>query len=84
MVANKIVTDYYDIQLTQQAAPADEPDLDLLYSNVSSSEEFKLIKAIALDGKSMMELAEEMHISVSACKKRAQRAREFLRKKLKF
>lgn len=61
----------------------DKLSLQLMYGNVSDMEEFQLIKEIAIDGKSHLEMAEARGISVSACKKRVQRAKETLQKKLK-
>ena len=59
----------------------EEPNLALLYGNLAQTEEFKLICGIA-EGKSILELADERGISVEACKKRVQRARQFLKKKI--
>lgn len=61
---------------------AENRDVDVLYGDLVDTEEYKLIRAIALEGRSMLELARERGISVDACKKRAQRAREFLRRRL--
>lgn len=66
--------------------PADKPDLlnvDLLFGNVADSEDFQLLKRVALEQCTMSELAQELGISVEACKKRVQRARKRLQKKLK-
>lgn len=67
--------------------PAGGPELisvDLLFSDVSDSEDFRLLKRIALDRCTMLELAEDLGVSVEACKKRVQRARKRLQKKLKL
>ena len=50
--------------------------VDLLFSNVAASEDFQLLKRIALDQCTMPELAHELGVSVEACKKRVQRARK--------
>lgn len=66
--------------------PAGEPELmsvDLLFCDVSGSEDFRLLKRIALDRCTILELSEELGVSVEACKKRVQRARKRLQKKLK-
>ena len=63
-----------------------EPDLmsvDLLFCDVSDSEDFRLLKQIALERCTILELSEELGVSVEACKKRVQRARKRLQKKLK-
>ena len=61
----------------------DNIDLDVLYRDIALSDEYILIKEFVLEQKSMGELAEERNISVAACKKRVQRAKQALRKYLK-
>ena len=58
-------------------------DVDVLFGNVSDSEDFRLLKRIALEQCTMAELAQDLGISAEACKKRVQRARKRLQKKLK-
>lgn len=79
----KIITDSLGDHIDRMGHATDQLDVDLLYSNVADTPEFKLIKAIALDGKSMLELSQELGISIDATKKRAQRAREYLQRRLK-
>ena len=57
--------------------------MDLLFNDISGSEDFQLLKRIALDRCTILELAEELGVSVEACKKRVQRARKRLQKKLR-
>lgn len=57
-------------------------NVEILYEDIAESADFKLLKMVELDNYSMREAAEELGISISACKKRAQRARDNLRKKL--
>ena len=54
-------------------------NVDILYEDIAESSNFKLLKMISLDNYSLKEAAEELGISVSACKKRVQRARNALR-----
>lgn len=79
----KIITDSLGDHIDRMGHATDLLDVDLLYGNVADTPEFKLIKAIALDGKSMLELSQELGISIDATKKRAQRAREHLQRRLK-
>lgn len=58
-------------------------DLDILYKDLASSGEYVLIKELVLEQKSIQEMAESRGISVAACKKRVQRAKQVLRKRLK-
>lgn len=62
----------------------DKLHLELLYDDVADSEEFLLLKAMYIDGHSHLEIAQSKGISLNACKKRIQRAKEKLKKKLKF
>lgn len=68
-----------------ESLPAEAPDLmsvDVLFSDVSDSEDFRLLKRIALDRCTMLEISEELGISVETCKKRVQRARKRLQEKI--
>ena len=60
----------------------DEEDVDLLYEDLAAHADFQLLKRVVLDGRTMLETAEEYGISVEACKKRIQRIRAHLKKKL--
>lgn len=69
----------------EETLPAGEPELvgiDTLYSDVSDSEDFQLLKRIALERCSMREIAQNSGISEETCKKRVQRARKRLQKKI--
>ena len=57
--------------------------VDIIYENVAELDEFQLLKEMAIEGKSHQEMAEKRGITVNACKKRVQRAKELLQKKLK-
>ena len=67
---------------TSDAFSEDRISLEVTYENVAHSEEFRLIKEMAVEGKSHLEMAQSRGISVDACKKRVQRAKEFLRRKI--
>ena len=60
----------------------DQISLEVTYENVGHSDEFQLIKEMAVEGKSHLEMADARGISVVACKKRVQRAKEFLRRNI--
>ena len=62
----------------------DQLPLEVLYGDISSSSDFLLLKELALDKKSHAELASARGISVAACRKRVQRAKENLQKKLQI
>ena len=81
--ARQILSSYLITQNESIAFSEDKLSLQLMYENVSHTEEFKLIKEMAIDGRSHLEMANVRGISVSACKKRVQRAKETLQKKMK-
>ena len=56
--------------------------VDLMYSDVIPREDFLLLKRIALERLTMLELSSELNISVEACKKRVQRARKRMKTEL--
>lgn len=62
--------------------PFDTLDDDL--STFVSSQDFMLLKKIILYGYSYKDLAQEMKISVDACKKRAQRAKQRFQKNFNY
>ena len=78
----QILSNYLIAKQEGRVFSEDNLELHLLYENISCTEEFELLKELAVDGKSHLEMAQARGISVSACKKRVQRAKEKLLKKL--
>jgi len=58
-------------------------EADLMYRDLIRQEDYDMLKKIVLYNYSMQETAEELGISVEACKKRVQRARQKLAEALK-
>ena len=83
MAAEKVVIDTLGDKLDILPAPGNHLDLKLLYGNIANTEDFRIMMALGPEGMSMLELAEELGISYSAAKKRAERARKNLQRKLK-
>lgn len=83
MAAERVVTDCLGDKLDLLPAQGDQLDIKLLYGNVADTEEFRIMVALGPEGMSMPELAAELGISYSAAKKRAERARKILQKRLK-
>ena len=79
--ANAMLTQYL-ADNGREAFSEDRLSLEVTYANVARSEEFRLVKEMAVEGRSHQEMARSRGISVDACKKRMQRAKEFLRKKI--
>lgn len=82
--AKRILETYLMTQLQECSITEDNIDLNVLYGNVADTEAFKLLSEMAIEGRSHEEMARNRGITVSACKKRVQRARETLQKKLKI
>lgn len=66
-------------QAKKFAVQEDIISLDIEYGNLAKTEEFKLLYEMAVEGKSHAEMAQKRGITVNACKKRVQRAKEYLR-----
>lgn len=81
---NRLLTDYIASQSREIAVSEDKVRLEVLYGNIADLDEFKLLQEMAVDGKSQLEMAQARGISLNACKKRVQRAKETLRKKIKI
>lgn len=80
--ANRLLLAYTAMYGSDVAFSEDKISMEITYSNVADLEEFKLIKEMAVEGKSHLEMAENRGISVDACKKRVQRAKDLLRRKI--
>ncbi|MGG4093521.1 MULTISPECIES: RNA polymerase sigma factor [Paenibacillus] len=88
VIKNKVRSQVYlrnFLELDENVIPgnSDALDIDFMYSDLTNSEDYKLLKKIALDKYSMLEAAKEIGISVEACKKRVQRAKKKLKKSFK-
>ena len=80
--AKRILEKYLMTQIKDFSFSEDKMDLNILYGNVADTEAFKLLAEMAIEGRSHLEMANSRGISVSACKKRVQRAKETLRTKI--
>lgn len=78
----RLIEQYLMAQFREASVSEDRLDLNILYGKTADTEEFRLIFEMAVDGRSHKEMAESRGISVSACKKRVQRAKEILQRKL--
>ena len=82
--AKRLLEKCKDNRAEDAAYSEDRLKLKVLYGNVANTEEFKLLTEMAVEGYSHLEMAQRRGISVDACKKRVQRAKEKLRIKLKL
>jgi len=83
-ISRRILLDYFASNINDITVTNDRVELEILYEDVADLEEFKMVKAMALEGKSYLEMSQDLGISMAACRKRMQRARETLRKKIKL
>lgn len=80
--ANNLIAECMAHQSLSQNWSENAIDPDLLYEDISNSVEYQMVKAFALEGRSLLELAQEQGISLDTCKKRLQRARKTLKQKI--
>ena len=78
----QLLAKYLATQTSDIAISEDRVSLKVIYGDLAETEEFKLLKEMAVDGKSHLEMAQARGISVNACKKRVQRAKEKLQEKI--
>lgn len=82
--ARRIVQMYLLDQAAEFAIHKDNIDVKIQYADIADSEEFALLYEMAIEGRSHAEMAHARSISVAACKKRVQRAKELLKKNFDF
>ena len=78
----KCLQEYVTLRADEICSATDQRRLELLYGDLADTEEFQLVKEMAVDGMSHLQMAQKRGISVEACRKRVQRAKEALRKKI--
>lgn len=71
-----------DSKESELLATYDEENVDVLYNDIATRENFHLFKLVELEGHTIKEAADKSGISFEACKKRIQRMRKYLQKKL--
>lgn len=59
-------------------------EVEVLYNDIADTEEFRMLKEMTIEGLSYSEMAQKRGISIEACRKRMQRAKEFLRTVVKL
>ncbi len=80
--AKKMVERYLLTQIKEISFSEDRINVNILYENVADTDEFKLLSELAIEGRSYEEMARSRGITIHACKKRVQRAKEKLQKKI--
>lgn len=59
-----------------------DSDVDLIYADLIREKDFYLLKQVVLERRTLLDMAEELGISVEACKKRFQRAEKKFRQEI--
>lgn len=80
--AQRILAEYCAMHGVEITTIRDYLDVSTLYGDLAQSEDFILLKEMAVDGKSCLQMAKSRNISLDTCRKRIQRARERLQKKI--
>lgn len=80
--ARGIAEKYLLAQAKELAFSEDRVDLKIVFSNMAHLEEFRLISEMAIEGRSHKEMADARGITVAACKKRVERAKKVLQRKI--
>ena len=78
--SNRKLLDKYLMEQIRNAAAREK--MKKLFADVEDMEEFRLLSEMVLEGKSHREIACARGITVSACKKRIERAKKILQKNL--
>lgn len=76
--ANLLLILNKNLALAERTAE-DETELDMTYEDLKENPDYQLLKEFVLEHRSIKEMAQERGITVDACKKRIQRAKERLR-----
>lgn len=79
----RVITFMDDYRPDLAAAPADSLPLRVHFGELVDLPQFRIIYEMEIQGRTLAEIAKELGISEAACKKRAERARKDLQKKLR-
>lgn len=80
--AKRILAEYIALHSQDILIHDDQISLEAQYGSLACLEEFRLLKEMAVDGKSCQQMARERNITLTACRKRVERAKNVLRKKI--
>ncbi len=82
--AKRILAEYIALHSRDILITNDQISLETQYGSLAHLEEFQLLKEMAVDGNSYQQMAQERNISLATCRKRVERAKNLLRKKILF
>ena len=81
-IAKRILLNYFASNAQNVSVSDDRANLEILYEDIADTDAFQLVKEMALEGKSYAEMADERGISIVTCRKRMERAKKALQKKI--
>lgn len=81
--AKRVLLSYFAVNSGEISFQTDRVEVELLYEDIAELEEFKLLRELALEGRSYLEMAQVRSITVDACRKRMERARKTLQNRIK-
>lgn len=73
---------YLTFEIQDKSVYITDENVDIMYSDLIHESDFQMLKKVVFERLTMMEMSEELNISVSACKKRLQRTKDRMRKAL--
>ena len=79
----RVIIDLHEYRPDLVAAPEDPLPLRITYGSLVDTPQFQLIYEAEVMCRPLKDIAQDLGISEDACKKRAERARKFLQRKLK-
>ena len=78
-----VAADVTDMEWMRNSRRELDGNIDLMYADLIRKEDYYLLKQVILEKRTMLDMAEELGISVEACKKRFQRAEKKFREEIK-
>lgn len=81
--AKRVLLSHFAVNSGEISFQTDRVEVELLYEDIAELEEFKLLRELALEGRSYLEMAQTRGITVDACRKRMERARKTLQNRIK-
>ena len=80
--AQRILTQYLDSLGIESVSSQNQLDIKVIYGELAETDDFMLLVEMSIEGKSYQQMAQSRGISLATCRKRVQRARENLQKKI--
>ena len=69
---------YIHLEIEEKSAEISQDNIDLMYSDLISEEDFEILKTVVMEKSTVRDTAKKFGITVSACKKRLERIKQRL------